>query len=115
MTKKPKKLEPITVGQKFVLEQVGKIREALDSAGVDEDTQDEVFKYLFNMFVQDDFTTHLSLLLSSELEARIGDDFASVYQRIQDDANDATSDDVDRLHAYSDEVSGVQPAPRVFS
>lgn len=111
----PKKLMPITAGQKFVLDQVGKIREVLDAAGVDDDTQDEVFQAVFNMFVQDDFTTHLSLLLSDELEARTGDDFEELYKRIQDDANDATHDDVDRLHAYSDAKAGIDTTARVFS
>ena len=109
MKEAPKKL------QQFVLMQISGIRQVLDDAEISDDVQDAISDHLFKIFVQDDFTTHLCLLLTDELEKRIGSDFKDVYQQIQADANDATSDDLDRMQARVDADAGVKPRQRVFA
>ena len=102
MKEAPKKLQPITEGQQFVLMQISGIRQVLDDAEISDDVQDAI-------------SDHLCLLLTDELEKRIGSDFKDVYQQIQADANDATSDDLDRMQARVDADAGVKPRQRVFA
>lgn len=105
-----KQLDPLTGEQQIFLEEVGKIREILETEGVSEECEDAVFGCLYTMFIQDDRTTHMMLSLSMRLMDLLPEEeFRKLLQEAAKEAQGATDEDIDKINDCTAEIEGYMP------